>query len=192
MDYKNVLCAYECLSFLHSLQCGMHLHSRRTDCDKSDLNHHLYCTCVALNIFSVHIAFIYTLPQTCSYQHLFNQITVILDIKHISNIDFFKSTFLHVCEPILVRLLCLSYTTRTEQIFICLGQGGRWTALRHTLNPPSAAASFRIVRNTGHRKAREPHTQNKQNGFSSRKSSTNTKNDRCQVWVIVLLYRSLF
>lgn len=134
----------------------MHLHSRRTDCDISDLTHHLYCTCVALHIFSLHIAFIYTSPQTCSYQHLFNWITVILDLKH-SNIDFFKSTFLHVCESILV-LLCLSCTTRTAQIFICLGRGGRWTALRHTLNPPSAAASFRIERNTGRRKAWEKHT----------------------------------
>lgn len=137
----------------------------------------------------IHIAFIYTSPQTCSYQHLFNWVTVVLDIKHISNIDFLKSTFLHVCGSIPV-LLCLSYTTRTAQIFICSGQGGRWTALRHTLNPPSAAASFRILGNTGRRKAWETHTQNNQNGSSS--SQLNTKNDKCQVWVIVLLYRSFF
>lgn len=109
------------------------------------------CTCVALNISSLHLAFIYTLPQTCSYQQLWNWITVIIDINSIWSIGFFKSVCHRlVSDSFVILLLCVSYTTTMAQIFMCSWQDSRWTALCHMLNPPSVATSFHIVQGTGH------------------------------------------
>lgn len=129
-----------------SLWTRTHLHIALTDCGKSDLNHRL-CMCLPKYLF---IASCIHCHITTDLQLLY-WLTVMTDMKHISRVDFTKSSFfVRFCSSILILLLCLSCTTRTAQIFICWWQGGRWTPLCHTLNHPSVAASFHSVQGTGH------------------------------------------